>query len=480
MAKRTPRSRVESSAYAGVEPSVAVPDVMPELKRARDAAARGDARATLESLLQAWRLLPATELAEAIDGVTTTALAAAPASDSFEEAAKGRDLLLAGALVDRLREVNASAATARVALLKPWPADPRLAAGIVRLLQDPPFHATGSQPFWTIVYQLLDASPDPRQLASLAKLPGALESIIHGASMRGWMQKKIDKASTALRERFPEAPALPDEARPLLDAIRGAALTPTPAARPASGVSEAELWRLVYASPEDDGPRAVLADVLSERGDPRGEFITLQLARGQRELTPEEQKLEAALLRKHQSAWLGEVASILRYRNYPRFGLERPDDRYPTLFIRWHRGFLYACILTFTLPKLKKLASAPEWSTVEHVRGLRVEDERWRAPASELLAGMRSLRRLGRVSVELLRVIVDHPALVARLERLDDLYLKTASEVAEHLPLLLEMPRLRSLQISTDAGGEQALATSPLPRKLEHLWLNDGRDLAVR
>ena len=39
-----------------------------------------------------------------------------------------------------------------------------------------------------------------------------------------------------------------------------------------------ELLELVYADPDADGPRAVLADVLTEARDPRGELIQLQLA----------------------------------------------------------------------------------------------------------------------------------------------------------------------------------------------------------
>ena len=37
------------------------------------------------------------------------------------------------------------------------------------------------------------------------------------------------------------------------------------------------LFAAVYARPADDGARQVLADALQELGDPRGEFISLQL-----------------------------------------------------------------------------------------------------------------------------------------------------------------------------------------------------------
>jgi len=42
----------------------------------------------------------------------------------------------------------------------------------------------------------------------------------------------------------------------------------------------------IVAHPDDDTPRAVFADWLTERRDPRGEFIALQLVRTQRKQTP--------------------------------------------------------------------------------------------------------------------------------------------------------------------------------------------------
>lgn len=43
-----------------------------------------------------------------------------------------------------------------------------------------------------------------------------------------------------------------------------------------SGSEEAELIAQVIAAPDDDGPRMVLADYWTAKGDPRGEFTTLQ------------------------------------------------------------------------------------------------------------------------------------------------------------------------------------------------------------
>src|SRR5262249_3119312 len=77
-----------------------------------------------------------------------------------------------------------------------------------------------------------------------------------------------------------------------------------------STVTIESLYAEVYANPNDDAPRVVLADALLERNDPRGEFITLQLARG-REGEPSARELE--LLKKYRKQWLGPLATVLSF-----------------------------------------------------------------------------------------------------------------------------------------------------------------------
>lgn len=81
----------------------------------------------------------------------------------------------------------------------------------------------------------------------------------------------------------------------------------------------------VLAAPDDDAPRLVLADWLTERGDPLGEFIQIQCALGQRIfgadgrwVTPGKSKLpfeskealearQAELLKEHQKRWVEPI-----------------------------------------------------------------------------------------------------------------------------------------------------------------------------
>ncbi len=111
----------------------------------------------------------------------------------------------------------------------------------------------------------------------------------------------------------------------------------------------AELLAAVYADPDDDSPRHVLGDYLIDHGDPRGELIQLQLARG-RTGFPTSRELE--LLEQHAVQWLGPLAKAVRFGEACR--------------TRFERGFLAEADL---VPNSRKLllpiAADPAWATVE-------------------------------------------------------------------------------------------------------------------
>jgi uncharacterized protein (TIGR02996 family) len=69
--------------------------------------------------------------------------------------------------------------------------------------------------------------------------------------------------------------------------------------------------RDVKEAPDDDIPRLILADWLQDHGDPRGEFIHLQVIRarldGEDPRYPEVQQRERQILRRHALAWLGPL-----------------------------------------------------------------------------------------------------------------------------------------------------------------------------
>jgi len=121
---------------------------------------------------------------------------------------------------------------------------------------------------------------------------------------------------------------------------------------------EAALLAAIYSDPDADEPRLVYMDWLIERGDPRGEFIALQMARHRSEsgeLRRKEARREAQLQEEHLDRWLGEVAPYVsrRYPGWPRFS----------------RGFLDAVAIACPRPLAPALAEHPMFSTVTELSG---------------------------------------------------------------------------------------------------------------
>ncbi|MBL8920122.1 MAG: zinc-ribbon domain-containing protein [Myxococcaceae bacterium] len=95
----------------------------------------------------------------------------------------------------------------------------------------------------------------------------------------------------------------------------GKPLGPSPDER-----SEATLLERIAAAPDDDAPRRVLADVLLDRGDERGEFITLQLDAEAGPLTAAaQQRLDNLLVQmRHRAAPPGvEHTGVTFRRGFP-------------------------------------------------------------------------------------------------------------------------------------------------------------------
>ena len=89
--------------------------------------------------------------------------------------------------------------------------------------------------------------------------------------------------------------------------------------------TEAELVAAVAAEPDDDAPRLVYADWLTQRGDPRGELMHLQIARaamiaGDERAKETDARIEA-LLEAHRATWLGKLALLAKHGI--RFGFDR-------------------------------------------------------------------------------------------------------------------------------------------------------------
>jgi uncharacterized protein (TIGR02996 family) len=108
---------------------------------------------------------------------------------------------------------------------------------------------------------------------------------------------------------------------------------------PAPTASNAEAFeRALVANPDDAAGWSAYADYLAEQGDPRGEFMQVQLALENESLSRKERDdlraREAALLEAHERTWLGSLTEVV---------LDPPTPRYdwsPRASYRFRRGWL--------------------------------------------------------------------------------------------------------------------------------------------
>jgi hypothetical protein len=115
----------------------------------------------------------------------------------------------------------------------------------------------------------------------------------------------------------------------------------------------AEDMEAIAESPDDDGLRRELALRMQERGDPRGEFILLQLRKaGGDSLSPEEHEREQALKRTYAWDWLGPLADVVDVENCVF------EKGYPVKVTVW----------TPNTRAIRDVVGRPEWATVRELR----------------------------------------------------------------------------------------------------------------
>lgn len=238
-----------------------------------------------------------------------------------------------------------------------------------------------------------------------------------------------------------------------------------------------QLFAAVYAAPDADGPRAVLADHLLELGDPRGEFITLQLAKTKGPLSASAGRRERHLIEQHELQWLGTLGHCIL----------------PTT-TTWERGFLVSAQARLH----GETVGDPRWATVQRLTLLAPDHAR----PLELTGGtMMALVELLDATPTCLDVL--HKARPTRqrplkgfeargphrppLEHLGCRFTRTVRGVSrKHVETLLqlaELPHLRSLHLNLfpfwNALELDWLFKSRLARRLQSLSLEGAPPLDV-
>lgn len=143
------------------------------------------------------------------------------------------------------------------------------------------------------------------------------------------------------------------------------------------------LFDEVMRRPADDGPRTVLADALMERGDARGEFISLQLLVARGVATAAQTARAENLLKFHQRRWLSELPALAR------------DGAH------FHRGFLQRAVVEPT----GQGVDHPLWRSIEElrVRPTQVRPDELGSPRLEALVTLDGVDALA------LSVVADGP-----------------------------------------------------------------------
>src|SRR5262245_65825725 len=79
-----------------------------------------------------------------------------------------------------------------------------------------------------------------------------------------------------------------------------------------------DFLRAILAEPDEDAPRLVYADWLDEHGDPRGEFIRLQIERARLDEDDPRQaglkQREGELFARYGMEWVAPFAPLLKVR----------------------------------------------------------------------------------------------------------------------------------------------------------------------
>ncbi len=290
--------------------------------------------------------------------------------------------------------------------------DPRLATRLIGVLEAPPWRANLYKPFVSTVIELFTRTGDVRGREAMADLAPRYKAIIE-TSVGDWTSTQLARAAQAMATVSPTALPASDEQR--LGDLEAQLHVTAPRQKPKTQ-SDRELLELIHSAPDDDRPRLVFADALMERGDPRGEFIQLQLQRAAGHGTREALRRERALAadKKRLTSWALPLANGGAF-NFGRGFVERVELKPATA---------------------KKVLGERAWATVREVRGL------------------------NGLSNKLTLAFLESPALanVARIEGVNQAVLESlepksrpwASLVAHGLPskaLLRALPRLDALSL---------------------------------
>lgn len=441
------------------------------LHQAEQALAETNDERALEALLSAWRELPHPRIADLVDRVSARITEArgaiegksvATRSKTWAAIAKKKDPADLGRLLATPWPGTWKGAIVVRDALTTFGPDPRLAMAFTALIMEGAYDSLGGTLLTISLIQQIGKHRDARTLPLLKseaehvrerfwreRVRPAIANVVKTleALAPPQLEAAVEEALGNVERHF--ARAVADEAT----AVRG----------------EADFLRAIYERPDDDGLRSVYADWLTERGDPRGELITLQLARARGEETPATRKREAALLKKHGDAWIAPFT----------------EDLVPKKAMRvFERGFLSQVVLGWNSREgeIPRKLSEPGWATVERVvlsTGLSFDKL---VTTIMTLPSMRSVRAVVGVDEANLVEMID----AGGAERFEEIVVSGTwagrpDEIEDNDALRRRLasgeglPHLRRLGIERDIDDLGALLDGELARRLEEVTVYDAK-----
>lgn len=264
---------------------------------------------------------------------------------------------------------------------------------------------------------------------------------------------------------------------------------------PASRTPKQVLEEAILDAPYDPATYSAYADLLMEEGDPRGEFMQVQLRLEDPSLERAERKSlqarEQELLQTHGAAWLGALAPLFSGdRELPEWQLNNP--RYRPAF-RFEKGLLSELRFpTFGVAEVRALLQAAPETRLLHT--LRLEETRYEEegefePGDDIpedadydtlaVSMLARWKNLPNLRVFQLGEMEDEDSgnnchtsgelahhLVKQMTRVEELYL-LAHRVDTAQLFALPLPRLRILRV--DHSSEYALRKLAANASLTHL-----------
>ena len=303
-----------------------------------------DSSAALKKLLQQFRKHPTTRVGDCIVKLgnvvgSRSKLGARIDLEQLKVIKRSEQSEVLSPLLDFVPTGTMNQAVECLEIINEWEADPRIDRKLIKWMADLPYQSGVSRKFWSRVLKRFKIAIDPK---AVSMLPTVTQN--HNANVgfiTRWLDERIERIASKqvdLRDGYTLSTKEASLIEEIFELIPEKQLT-----------LQEQLLADIFAAPEDDDCKLVYADYLSERSDPHGEFIHLQLAKLTRPLSKVQERRERELLNKHWREFVGPLQKVI-YREKLEF----------------EKGFLSVCRVK-SVGRIESLLDCPYWKTANKI-----------------------------------------------------------------------------------------------------------------